>query len=69
MTPLRNYYDTKLINYVVRKNIYKLQSLFNTKSLSKKVKTRLFCKNENDWLIYRLYDLTDEEIAIIEGKK
>lgn len=68
MTPLRNYYDTKLVNYVVRRNIGKLQSLFITKSLLKKVKMRLFCKNENDWLIYRLCDLTDEEITIVEGK-
>jgi len=26
-------------------------------------------ENEIDTLVYRLYDLTDEEIAIVEGKE
>ncbi len=36
--------------------------------LKKAGKDTLSLENEIDRLVYRIYDLTDEEIAIVEGK-
>jgi hypothetical protein len=43
--------------------------LFNVKNLLKKDgKDTQALENEIDALVYRLYDLTDEEIATVKGK-